>query len=263
MMKCSILATLRPLGIFIVSFLLLLPPAWALDAFEVQVYSAALNAPRQATVELHLNYPAVGGKQPEYAGQLSRQGMAHMATEFAYGVAPAWELGAYVQAAVSRHAKLYYGGAKLRAKFVVPAAQAGPLQLGINIEASHIPVQFEASAWGGEIRPILGYADATWVALLNPIVEFNFSGPSKSVEFSPAVKVARTVSAHWAVGPEYYVGLGPFASLQTLQAPEQTLYAAVDLLDGPVEFNAGVGVGFGPQSQRLMLKMIVGTRLPL
>ena len=247
----------------LLSALLLPLPAWALDAFEVQVYSAAVNAPREATVEVHLNYPAVGGKQPEYNGQLSREGMAHIATEFAFGVAPAWELGAYVQAAVSRHAKLYYGGAKLRSKFVVPQAQAGRLHLGVNVEVSHIPVQFEASAWGGEIRPIVGYADAVWLALFNPIVELNFSGPSRSVEFSPAVKVARTVSAHWAVGPEYYVGLGPFASMGHLQSPEQTLYAAVDLADGPVEFNAGVGVGFGPQSQRLMLKMIVGTRLPI
>jgi hypothetical protein len=256
------LVTWRRIVVLLLAFCLP-KPAWGLDAFEVQVYSATLNAPRQATLEGHVNSPAVGGKRPEYAGQLSRQGMVHMATEFAYGMAPAWELGAYVQAAVSQHAKLYYGGAKLRSKFAVPAAQAGPVHLGVNLEVSHIPVQFEASAWGGEIRPIVGYSSATWLALLNPIVEFNFSGPARSIEFSPAIKVSRTVSEHWAVGPEYYVGLGPFASLWHQRSPEQTLYAAVDLLEGPVEFNAGVGFGFGPQSQRLMLKMIVGTRLPL
>jgi hypothetical protein len=67
-----------------VAALALASPARAVD--EIQVYNAGIAAPGQLTIQQHLNYVALGLKQPPFPGGLVSNGSVNGTPEFAYGL---------------------------------------------------------------------------------------------------------------------------------------------------------------------------------
>ncbi|MFX8860276.1 hypothetical protein ABTM70_19095, partial [Acinetobacter baumannii] len=59
-------------------------PARATD--EIQVYNAGIAAPGQFTIQQHLNYVALGQKDPPFPGGFASHGSLNGTPEFAYGV---------------------------------------------------------------------------------------------------------------------------------------------------------------------------------
>src|SRR5260370_24760155 len=73
-------------------------PARAVD--EIQVYNAGIAAPGQFTIQQHLNYVALGQKDPPFPGGLISHSSLNGTPEFAYGVTDWWEVGLYLPFAV-------------------------------------------------------------------------------------------------------------------------------------------------------------------
>ena len=73
-------------------------PAQAID--EIQVYNAGIAAPGQLTILQHLNYVALGLKQPPFPGGLVSNGSINGTPEFAYGLTDWWEVGLYLPFAI-------------------------------------------------------------------------------------------------------------------------------------------------------------------
>ena len=234
-------------------------PAAALDGFEIQVYDGQANAPWDTSLEVHLNHTLDRHLPPQWEEQAQRGHITHATFEFALGIAPFWELGVYLQAAmpVQPTVEPAFGGAKLRSKFVLPHHLAGPWRLGANFEAAWIPERFDSGSWGGEVRPILGYKSSRWMAIVNPIIEVNFDAPSQST-LAPAVKVAHVLWHAWALGAEYYGGAAPTHAPGDLRLREQYVFVAADLWDRPLELNLAVGHGLTASAQTWVIKGIVG-----
>jgi hypothetical protein len=86
-------------------------------------------------------------------------------------------------------------------------------------------------------------------------------GAGAGFAFSPNALVSLDVNPRIAVALEYYGGFGPIGDATALSHTEQQLFPAVNIDFGPAwEFNAGVGVGLTPATDRLLAKMILGRR---
>jgi hypothetical protein len=211
--------------------------AHGLDRFEIQVYQAEINDPGQLGLELHLNYTLRGADRPEYPGEVPPDRVARLTLEPAIGVTDWLELGAYVQFMLAPGWDLRYGGVKLRAKFVVPEATQArlglPVFLGLNVEVGRVPVAVEEQGWANEFRPIIGWKDDDWLVAVNPIFGYALTGPDRfRVDFEPCAKVAFNTQLGFAVGLEYYGGLGFIGDgFLPLQQQEHLLLGVVDLVD--------------------------------
>jgi hypothetical protein len=245
-------------------------PARAQDAFEIQVYDAEINAPGQASLQVHLNATPSGRRDARYSGELAPRGSYHVTLEPALGVADWFEAGGYLQLLGGPGAPLRYGGAKLRAKVATPERLGWPVRLALNFEVSAIPRIAEPSTWGSELRPIVSWEGDCLSLSFNPILGMPLSGEgSGRVDFAPAAKVAVNTQAGFGLGLEYYTGLGELAQgLLPLSEQFHLLVFAFDLLEpahgdkkaeSPWQLNAGVGFGLTSGTDpSVVIKAIVG-----
>ena len=95
--------------------------AHALDAFEIEVYDGTANAPRDFSVELHLNHYAAGPGAND-GTELALRAQTHFTLEPSFGLFRWWEVGGYLQAAERADGHFDFAGAKLRSKFVTTTA---------------------------------------------------------------------------------------------------------------------------------------------
>ncbi len=246
--------------------------ARAMDAFEIQVYQGEHNDPGQVSCELHSNYTLLGQRAPTYPGETPANRALRFTLEPAVGVADWLELGAYLQGMQSPYDGVHFAGWKLRAKFVAPLRLKLPLILGINVELGRVPLRVEEAGWANEFRPIVGVALGRFAATFNPIFGFALTGKTAGKpDFEPALKGKVHVDHGFALGVEYYAGLGRFdRGFSPLREQEHLLFAVFDLepedhaqADGSGwELNIGVGRALSAATpQTWVVKTILGHAL--
>ena len=109
-----------------------------------------------------------------------------------------------------------------------------------------------------KLRPILGYRDPQWLVAFNPILDVAISGDSHEPQFSPCLKIARSIAQGYALGIEHYADMGPLDHIGGKQQGH-SLYAALDISKGgALDLNLGVGRGFENESDKWVVKMILG-----
>src|SRR5258708_13745491 len=74
-------------------WIVLAQPAKAID--EIQVYNAGIAAEGQFTIQQHLNYVALGLKDPPFPGGLVSNHSINGTPEFAYGLTDWWGTALY------------------------------------------------------------------------------------------------------------------------------------------------------------------------
>jgi hypothetical protein len=229
-------------------------PALAVDPYEIQVYVGDINLPRQAGLEVHTN---LVGERVSAEGEPRARTAAHLTLEPSFALLEWWELGAYLQFAMLDSG--HFAGFKLRSKFVVPARLTGPFILGVNFEVGRGTSALATAGWGSEVRPIVAYARGRWAAAINPIFGWELSAPGRATpELEPCAKVMFDTHHRLGVGLEYYTGLGFVSEVPAWRGQQHLLFAAADLLDGPIELNLGVGRGLTAASDGWTMKLIVG-----
>lgn len=239
--------------------LLLAQPAWAVD--EIQVYNAGIAAPGQFTIQQHLNYVALGQKDPPFPGGFPSHGSLNGTPEFAYGVTDWWEVGLYLPFAVQNR-QFLSDSFKLRTLFVSPNAEQRNFFYGLNFEFSNSTPKFSQTRFGMEIRPIIGVRNGDWEFIANPIVDIGF-GKYGEADFTPAARLARKLTPDFSIGLEHYADLGEIGNFKKLSDQQHTLFAVTDFKLGVFGVNFGVGYGLTPASDRLVIKTIVGYAFPV
>ena len=241
--------------------------ASALDAFEIQVYDSDINDPGQFGVELHSNYTVHGDAVSGGPGLIAPNRAGHLTLETALGVTDWLELGAYLQAADAPGTGARFGGTKLRTKFVLPErAGLAPLRLGLNVELGWVPRLVEQEGWAIELRPIIGWSNGIVLVDVNPIVGFTLDGSDRfRPGMEPCAKASYNTRLGFALGLEYYAGLGFMNEVLPLRDQEHLLFAAFDLVEPPGqpaskwELNVGVGEGLTHGTgQDVLVKAIMG-----
>jgi hypothetical protein len=227
---------------------------------EIQVYNAGIAAPGQLTIQQHLNYVALGLKQPPFPGGLVSNGSINGTPEFAYGLTDWWEVGLYLPFAIQDR-QFLSDSVKLRTLFVSPHADQRNLFYGVNFELSNTTPKFAQSRFGLEIRPIIGLRNPDWEFIVNPIVDIGF-GKYGQANFAPAVRLARKIDKDLFVGLEYYADFGEIGHFGRLPDQQHTLFAVTDFKFGVFDVNLGLGYGLTPSSDRFVVKTIVGYAFP-
>lgn len=225
---------------------------------EIQVYTDDMNKPGEYGVELHVNYVLDGEKQAAYADGSPSHHLLQATPEFSYGITPNWEAGMYVPVAYEANGNLYGNGLRLRMKYIATPAEGSNLFWGLNVEYGYSSPRVSESAWGMELRPIIGCHTGDWLLSFNPILNMDLSENfNHSPQFEPALKVARKVSDHLQAGFEYY---GEYSYTNDLLPQDQRinyLYAALDYEKDDFGVNFGIGRGDGNAPDSWIAKAII------
>jgi len=242
--------------------LALLVPATAQNNFEIQVYGSETVPPRSTMVELHSNVAAEGSRST-VDGVLRTQGAFHETLEITQGVTSWFETGFYVFTSIQPDTTWEWVGDHIRPRVRVPESWHFPVGLSLSTQVGYQRRAFSVDTWTLELRPIIDKQWGAWYVSINPVLDRAIKGDSvrKGFEFSPAAKVSYGVRPTVAVGLEYYGALGPVSHFDRAHDQEHQLFPVIDLDLGPQwEFNAGIGIGLTPSTDRLIIKMILGYR---
>jgi hypothetical protein len=227
---------------------------------EVQVYNAEIAKVGQWTLQFHFNYAIKGLNEPDFDGGIIPNHALNGTPELAYGITEWWEIGFYAPYAVDQAGEFSSNAGKIRSLFVTPNAAKREFFYGTNFEVSYATPRFSETRWNMEIRPIIGWRKNNIEFIINPIVDIGF-GMNGDVTFAPAARLARNFGENFALGIEYYTGLGPLQSFLPFNDQQHNIYAVTDFKIGRWDVNAGVGYGLTSASDRWMAKMIIGTDL--
>jgi hypothetical protein len=240
------------------------PPVLAADQVhdEIQVYNGEIAQVGQWTYEQHLNFAAIGQRQPEFPGGFTSNHSLQGTPEFAYGITDWWEAGFYLPFAVTSSGQLLSDGAKIRSQFAVPDAAKRSFFYGVNFELGYELPRFSQTPWQLEIRPIVGVRNAAWEFIVNPIVDVSF-GSAGEADFAPALRLARNLGNDRYIGLEYYADFGKIGDFMPLQQQSHQLFAVTDFKVSVVDVELGVGYGFTAGSDRLVAKAIIGYAFPV
>jgi len=233
--------------------------AWADLTDEIQVYADDINAPGEFHLELHLNTTPSGRSTPEYPGEITPAHGIRLTPEFSYGLTPDLEAGLYLPTVRASGGSLYLPGLKLRMKWLpIHPRESGGAFAGLNVELSQVAARFIQDRRTMEARPMLGWRSADWLVACNPTLDFALAGPGRSrpPDFSPSIKLARTVTDWAALGLEYYSDLGAISEVRPFGQQTRSVFVAIDVDRPPWVFNFGIGRGFGPQSDAWTVKAI-------
>ncbi len=231
-----------------------------MDAFEIQVYDGTANAQHAIGIELHTN-AIIRGVTTSNAPELPLNHTAHFTLEPSYGLFPWWELGGYLQTAITSDGNFDYAGVKLRNKFVTPPGWHPHLRFGLNVELSLLPQEFDRGQWAMELRPIVAWENERFMFAVNPIVDISLAGPDSAAgpDFEPAAMAVYKFGERVSLGLEYYGSLGPFSHLSDVKQQQHYVFEVVNVLAiKNVEINIGFGEGLTPTSGSFVAKMILG-----
>lgn len=236
------------------------------DPFEIQVYEGGINVPGHAALEVHANWAPRALRDPEYPGQIAPDRVARLTLEPSFGVTEWLELGAYLQTFYAPDGNLRFGGWKGRVKLVVPERLGLPLRLGLNLEVGRVPSSVEKDGWANEFRPIVGWDAGRLSLTVNPIFGYALTGRDRfRVDLEPAVKASWNTGAGFALGVEWYAGLGFANAMVAPRDGEHLAFLVFDLVPragaapGPWELDVGVGAGLTDATpQHGIVKAIFG-----
>ena len=117
---------------------------------------------------------------------------------------------------------------------------------GVNFEFSVNYNYWETRTITSEIRPIVGVHLHPVDIIFNPIMDTDYTGGLKNLEFVPSTRIAYNVNDKWAVAAEEYADLGPFRHFLPGNEQFHEVWAVMDRASKVLAVEAGVGVESRP-----------------
>ena len=230
---------------------------------EIQVYDAEISDPGIVNLMIHTNFTPVGRKEPTFPDAIIANNSVNGAAEWAYGVKPWFEQGLYlpVYSLYSTNQGSTVNGFKIRELFVRPNARDRKLFWGLNFEFSVNASYWEPKRISSELRPIFGAHVHRWDFIYNPIMDTDYTGGLKGLQFNPAGRVAYNLSKTWILAAEEYDGFGPLRKFVPSNQQFHETWAVVDHNGGLLNIETGVGVGWSGGADRLTLKLMLSRDL--
>ena len=226
---------------------------------EIQVYMDDLSAPGKFGLDVHNNYVVSGDSNPAYPGALPAAHQYRLTPEFYYGLTDNVELGMYVLSAFENDGTSHIEGGKVRIKYIAPHDAEKGMFWGVNLEAGRTNLAASEVPWNAELKGIWGFRTGEWTFALNPNIDWSLSSGGGPVTLDVDGKLAYSISEKTQIGVELYSEFGPVRQLQALNQNSKTLYAALDHDFGGMDLNAGIGRGLTSESDKWVIKFIIGT----
>ena len=247
-----------------VAFVLLTAPAAVLaQTDEIQVYDAEIADQGVFNLMIHTNFTPIGRKTPNFVGGIIPNNSVNGAAEWAYGVTDWFEQGLYlpVYTIYSPGHDGTINGFKIRELFVRPHAHDHKFFYGVNFEFSVNYSYWEQRHITSEVRPIVGLHLGKVDLIYNPIVDTDYTGGFKNLEFVPSTRVAYNFNDKWAAALEEYSDDGPLRKFLPLRDEFHEVWAVADHNTKWVNIETGVGVGVTHGADRWTLKLMISRDL--
>ena len=213
-------------------------------------------------VELHSNF-AFEGEKETINGVRPTEHALHETVEITRGFAPWFETGFYLFTSARSGEGWQWVGDHIRPRVRVPENWSWPVGVSLSTEFGYQRREFSQHTWTLEIRPIVDKQFGRWYISFNPVLEKAIHGENagRGFEFSPNFKASYVATRTVSVGVEYYGSLGPVTRLDPAREQQHQIVPTVDLnLSPDWEFNVGAAIGATHDTDRFLLKMIVGRR---
>ena len=248
---------------FIALALVATPALMFAQTDEIQVYDAEIADRGVFNLMIHTNFTPIGRTTPDFSGGIIPNHSVNGAAEWAYGVTDWFEQGLYlpVWSPYSEGRGGSINGFKLRELFVRPHARDHKFFYGVNFEFSVNYKYWESRHITSEVRPIVGTHLGKVDLIFNPIVDTNYTGGVRNLEFVPATRFAYNVNDKWAFAVEEYADLGPFRDFETLHNQFHEIWAVIDHNGKGVNIETGVGVGVTAGADKLTFKLMISRDL--
>lgn len=253
------------LGLFLLFFFaaFVLPPQAIAQTDEIQVYDAEIADPGVFNLMIHSNFTPIGRKTPSFPGSIISNDSFNGTAEWAYGVTPWFEQGLYlpVYSLHSTNQGATINGFKIRELFVRPHADDRRFFYGLNFEFSVNALYWESRRITSELRPIVGVHLHHWDLIYNPILDTDYTGGLKGLEYNPGGRIAYNLNHTWAVAAEEYDGFGPLRGFLPHNQQFHETWAVFDRRGSFLDIEAGAGVGWSGGADRLTLKLMLSRDL--
>jgi hypothetical protein len=234
--------------------------ASAQENYEIQVYSSPTQPKGRTMFELHSNYTIKGDSTASF-GMVPSHHSIHETVEITHGLNDWSELGFYLFTNQSPSNGFQFAGTHIRPRVAVPEAWKWPVGLSLSQEFGWAPAKYSADEWTYELRPIIDKEMGRYYVSLNPVLGKSLRGPNSAepFEFTPNVLAAVDVSKKVNLGLEYYGALGTINRFAPASEQAHQLFYVLNYDFGPdYEFNIGYGVGLNGNSEKSMIKLILG-----
>ena len=229
---------------------------------EIQVYIDDMSAKGAYGLDVHVNDVLHGrAANVDYLGEQASQGRLRITPEWAYGLTPNIELGAYLPLLTfDDRGQGEIAGVKGRIKFIAPHASDDPFFWGLNFELGKVRRDIDINPWNAELKGIVGLHQGPWTLAENLNIDWAVSGPDKGpASYQLATMVTRKIGGgDFDVGVESYNTLGDAKRLGPLSVNDQQVFLIMDKGFGKWDLNLGLGWGYGRPEDHLIVKAIVG-----
>jgi hypothetical protein len=230
---------------------------------EIQVYDAAIAEKGKFNLMIHSNFIAIGQKTPAFPGGIIPDRSVNGTAEWAYGVADWFEQGLYlpVYSIYSKGRGGSINGFKIRELFVRPHAEDHTFFYGVNFEFSVNHSYWESRHITSEVRPIVGLHLHPVDIIFNPIVDTDYVGGFRNLEFVPSTRVAYNVNDKWALAIEEYADFGPLRGFLPQRDQFHEVWAVTDRSTKYLNIETGVGAGVSHGADKLTFKLMLSRDL--
>jgi len=248
---------------FVAIALALFPKAAHAQTDEIQVYDAEIEDQGKFNVMVHNNFTPIGRKIADFPGGIIPNHSDNGAVEWAYGVKDWFEQGLYlpVYTAYSDGRGGTLNGFKIRELFVKPHAHDQTFFYGVNFEFSVNYKYWESKRITSEVRPIVGLHLHPVDIVFNPIVDTDYTGGFKNLEFVPATRIAYNVNDKWAAAVEEYADCGPLRHFLPGNDQLHEVWAVMDRSSKTVSIETGIGFGVTAGADKITLKLMLSRDL--
>ena len=229
---------------------------------EIQVYDAAIAEQGKFNLMIHSNFTPEGRTTPAFPDAVISNLAFVGVAEWAYGVRPWFEQGLYLPLySFSSNRGGSINGFKIRELFVRPHADDHTFFYGVNFEFSVNARYWDTQRITSEIRPIVGLHLHPVDIIVNPIVDTNYKGGFRNLEFVPAARIAYNLDKNWAVAVENYADYGALREFLPGREQFQQVWGVFDHTGKKINIEAGFGVGVTAASDKLTLKLMISRDL--
>jgi len=240
-----------------------MPSTTSAQTDEIQVYDAEIAEQGVFNLMIHTNFTPIGRKTPAFPNAIIANNSLNGAAEWAYGVKPWFEQGLYlpVFSIHSTNQGATINGFKIRELFVRPHAHEHKFFYGLNFEFSVNALYWESKRITSEFRPIVGAHLGRWDLIYNPILDTDYAGGVKGLQFNPAARIAYNLSNKWIAAVEEYDAFGSLSRFNASNQQFHETWAVMDRNTSLVKIETGVGLGWSGGADRLTLKLMVSRDL--
>jgi hypothetical protein len=226
---------------------------------EVQVYLDDFAEVGKFGLDIHTNYVA----SDQEDGQSAALHEFRATPELSYGINNNWEVAAYWLTVKDPGISPQTDGMKLRARWRPKAPSAeSPFYWAANIEVGQLSQRFYPDGTSGEIKLIGVWKKEPWTVGMN--LNFDHALKSNALQgttYEIDTKVSYQIKEGLEVGFENYSYRGEINNSTGMSQSNVTNYLAADFNMGKWDFNVGIGQASSGQSDKTIIKAIIGVPL--